>query len=67
MIKLTSLNGDEVVINAELIETVKATPDTVITLTSNKTILVKNEVDEVIKKVISYRKNIHSHLREVEE
>lgn len=58
MIKLTKINGDEIVINAELIETVKATPDTVISLTTNKKILVLNDIDEIIDKVITYRRRI---------
>ncbi len=56
MIKLTKLNGEEVVVNAELIELIKDTPDTVITLTTKRKILVKETVDEVIKKVIFYKK-----------
>ncbi len=58
MIKILKMNGEEMVINAELIETIKATPDTVINLTSGKKILVVDEVDEIINKVISYRKKI---------
>ena len=67
MIEVNKINGEEIVINAELIETVRATPDTVITLTSDKKILVQDGVEEVIDKVISYRRNINSHLREAEE
>ncbi len=58
MIKLTKINGEEIVVNAELIETVKATPDTVINLTTGRKILVLEEVDELIEKVIGYRRNI---------
>ncbi len=58
MIKLVKFNGEEIVVNAELIETIKATPDTVINLTTGKKILVLDEVDQVIEKVIDYRRNI---------
>jgi len=56
MIKLTKLNGEQIVVNAELIEIIKDTPDTVITLTTEKKILVIETVDEVIQKVIAYKK-----------
>jgi len=60
MIEVTKLGGDEIIINAELIESIQATPDTVITLTTDKKILVKDSVDEIVDKVISYKKNIAS-------
>ena len=60
MIEVNKMNGDKIIINAELIESIKSTPDTVITLTTNKKILVEDEVDEIIKKVIAYKKEIAS-------
>ncbi|MFP4016768.1 MAG: flagellar FlbD family protein [Halanaerobiales bacterium] len=58
MIKIIKMDGEEIVVNAELIETVKATPDTVIHLTTGKRILVLDEVDEIIDKVIEYKRKI---------
>lgn len=58
MIKLTRLNGKEFVINADLIETVEATPDTVITLVNEHRYIVKEPVDEVIRKVIEYKRSL---------
>jgi len=58
LIKLTRLNGKEFVINADLIETVEATPDTVITLVNEHRYIVKESVDEVIKKVIEYKRSL---------
>lgn len=60
MIKVNKINGEEVLINAMLIESVQATPDTVITLTTNKKILVLEQVDEVRDKVIEYYQKIYS-------
>jgi len=60
MIEVTKLGGDEIIINAELIESIQATPDTVITLTTDKKILVKDSVEEIVDKVIAYKKNIAS-------
>lgn len=56
MIHLTRLNGQEVIINAELIETIEQqTLNVVISLSSGNKILVKNTVEEIIDKVINYR------------
>lgn len=41
MIEITKLNGQSMLVNTSLIETVEETPDTVITLTSGKKIIVK--------------------------
>ncbi len=56
MIKVTRLNGQEIVVNADLIEYLEASPDTIIALTNGKKIMVKESVDEVIEKVIEYRR-----------
>jgi len=56
MIRVRKINGEEVVINAELIESVEARPDTTISLTSGNKIIVKDTVSEVIEKVIEYRR-----------
>jgi flagellar protein FlbD len=58
MIKLTRLNGKEFVLNAEMIQFVESTPDTVITLTNREKIVVKESVDMVIKKVIEFSRLI---------
>lgn len=58
MIKLNNLNGKEIAINAELVETIEAKPDTTITLTTGNKILVRESVDEVISKIKQYRKEI---------
>jgi len=59
MIKVTRFNGQELAVNAELIQFVEGTPDTVITLTNKEKILVKESVDEVIKRIIEYRRSIN--------
>ncbi len=56
MIKVTRLNGTETVINAELIESVEGTPDTVISLTTGHKYVVQESVDEVVARVLAYRK-----------
>lgn len=58
VIELVKMNGRSVTINAELIETVEETPDTVITLTNGKKFIVKESRQEVRKLVILYKKEI---------
>ena len=56
MIEVTRLHNQKIVINADLIEFVEETPDTMITTTTGKKLLVRESVDEVIKKVVAYRR-----------
>ncbi len=58
MIKVTRLNGKEFVVNAELIQFLEETPDTVITLVNHEKVVVKEPVDEVVRRVIEYGRNI---------
>ncbi len=58
MIGLTRLNGHPVVVNAELIETVEPTPDTVVSLSSGKKLVVLESPSEVIERVVHYRQRI---------
>ncbi|MFA6094043.1 MAG: flagellar FlbD family protein [Elusimicrobiota bacterium] len=59
MIKLTRLNGQPITLNAELIESVEACPNTVVNLATNNRFLVQESVDEVVEKVIEYRKRVN--------
>lgn len=58
MIRLSRLNGKEFVVNAELIQFLEETPDTVITLLNHEKIVVREKADEVIRRVIEYQKSI---------
>jgi len=58
MIKVKRINGKDFVINYELIEFIEETPDTVITLTTGKKVIVKDSVDEIIAKILSFKKQI---------
>ena len=58
MIKLTKLNGEEFVINAELIRMIESRPDTHITLTTKDRILVRESVEEVVMRSIAYSRAI---------
>lgn len=58
MIKVTKLNGKEIVVNCELIELMEATPDTTVTMNTGRKLIVAETVDEVIKKVVAYKQLI---------
>lgn len=61
MIKVKRINGEEFVLNCELIEYVEETPDTVITLINGKKVIVIESSDEIIEKVSSYKRSIFLH------
>ena len=64
MIKITRLKcDDDFVLNAELIETIEETPDTVITLTSGKKLIVEETMDEIVRRVMDYRRAIFRNFR----
>ncbi len=59
MVRVTRLNGAEVVVNASVIESLESTPDTVVRLLNGQRLAVRETVDEVIRKVISYQWELH--------
>ncbi len=58
MIEVTKLNGLKTLINPDLIETVESNPDTVISFTTGRKIIVKESRQEVNNLVKSYRKEL---------
>jgi len=60
MIKLSRLNGEVFILNASLIETIEANPDTVVSLTTGHKHVVREPIDEVIEKVIRYNAEIQT-------
>lgn len=64
MIKLAKLKSTDLfVLNAELIETIEETPDTVITLTNGKKLIVEESMDEIVRRVMDYRRALARGLR----
>lgn len=56
MIEVTRLHNHKFVVNADLIEFVEETPDTMISTTTGKKVLVRESVKEVIEQVVEYRR-----------
>lgn len=59
MIRVTRLNDKEFVINTDLIKTIEATPDTVIRLVSEDKYVVRESVDEIIRRIVDYRRTCY--------
>jgi flagellar protein FlbD len=55
MIELTRFNGEPFVLNAELIETVEALPDTIITLFNGRKYMVREKVDVVLDRIFEFK------------
>jgi flagellar protein FlbD len=60
MILVHRLDGAPFYLNAELVETVEATPDTVIVLVNGHRYIVKEQVEEVIARILTYRRFLFS-------
>lgn len=58
MIRLTRINHVPLVLNADLIEHLETTPDTVISMTNGQKFVVLESTDDVIRKVIEFRREI---------
>jgi flagellar protein FlbD len=58
MIRLTRINHQQIVVNSDLIEHIESTPDTVLTLTTAQKIRVLETVDDVMDRVIEFRRKI---------
>lgn len=58
MIQVTRLDGTELIVNSDMIEFVEETPDTIVTLTDGKKVIVKEGPNEVIERIVSFRRRV---------
>jgi len=58
MVKLTRLNGTNFYLNPHIIEYIESVPDTLISLLNGTTLYVKERPEEIIDKIVDYRKRI---------
>ncbi|MBI2571603.1 MAG: flagellar FlbD family protein [Candidatus Schekmanbacteria bacterium] len=63
MIRVTRLDGTQILLNAELIESVEATPDTLVTLVTRTRLMVRETPEEVYELVVAYRQRVQAGLR----
>lgn len=58
MISVTRLNDKSLIINSDLIECIEETPDTTITMTTGRRLIVKESIDDIIDMIIEFKKSI---------
>ena len=59
MIKLTRLNGEAFLLNAEHIRYVESRPDTFVTLTGGERVVIRESMDEVLDRCLVYQRSKH--------
>ncbi|TCT16429.1 flagellar protein FlbD [Natranaerovirga pectinivora] len=60
MIEVTKINNIKISINPDLIEYIEDTPDTIITLTTGKKIIVKEQREEIMTLFVNYKRKCNS-------
>ena len=55
MIALQRLNGEPFMLNSDLIESVESTPDTVVKLSTGRTIVARNSIEDIVRKIVKYK------------
>ncbi|MEW6320984.1 MAG: flagellar FlbD family protein [Acidobacteriota bacterium] len=63
MIPVTRLDGTELLVNAELVERIEQTPDTLITLINGESLIVREAPDELMRRIVAYKQQIHAAYR----
>lgn len=56
MITITRLDKRVIVLNADLIKTLEATPDTIVTMINGDTLIVRESVEDVVQRIIEYQR-----------
>lgn len=60
MIKITRLNDTVLIVNADMIEFLEATPDTIVTLTDGRKLVARESVDEIVDRIVTYKQRVLS-------
>jgi len=58
MILVKKINGDEIIVNCDLIQSVEFTPHAVLSLTTGEKIIVDENRDDLLRKIIEYKRAI---------
>jgi flagellar protein FlbD len=58
MVRLTRINHLPIILNSDLIEHIESTPDTVITLTSGQKVVVLEDTEEIIGRILEFRRAV---------
>jgi uncharacterized protein YlzI (FlbEa/FlbD family) len=63
MIQLTRLNGQPLIINSDMIKLIENAPDTVISLVNGEKVLVREPADQVLERIVEFRRRVLDGLR----
>ncbi len=58
VIRLTRLNGQELAVNCDLIKFIEKAPDTVLTLTSGEKIIVRETTEQIVERIVVFRRAV---------
>jgi flagellar protein FlbD len=61
VILVTRFDGSTLYINAELIRSIEHTPDTVITLTSDYKIVVRDTAEQILDRIVQYQRQVRGY------
>jgi flagellar protein FlbD len=63
VIPVTRLNGSRFYLNAELVESVEGTPDTIIALSNGTRIIVRERPEQIVEAILQYRRQVYGQPR----
>jgi flagellar protein FlbD len=58
MIEVTRLNGNNMIVNSDLIKTAESSPDTMLTLINGEKLIVRETSQQILEKVLAYRSQL---------
>lgn len=64
MIHVHLINDTPIVLNSDLIEMIEATPDTVVSLSTGKKVIIKESIEQIISMVVEYRRKLAAPIEE---
>lgn len=59
MISVHKINNDDIMVNSDLIEFIEQTPNTVISMSSGRKLVVAENCEEIREKIIAYKREIY--------
>jgi flagellar protein FlbD len=59
MIRVRKINQQEIIVNPDLIETIEFSPHAVMSLTTGVKVIVDETPEEIIRKVVDFRREIN--------
>lgn len=59
MLAVTRINGSPFYVNPDLIQTIEATPDTVLTLTNGEKLVISESPETVVEQVVALKRRMY--------